>query len=465
VLAHSKSIKTGESRCSASHEDDLSAFDGRAMDRRAFLNAGVTLSATFALSKLFANQPAFAQSNGEEFPVQRKLVWIHMGGGWDLLETVDPKPASTSKLDMTYDYSLAQRLAGASQDLRLGRWWNNTARFGSDLILVRGLAMGTTSHDAGSVYADTGVLSNSGNVNAASIPTIVASQSGATIPLIQLSGGDNPRLDRGLLKPVSVVRAGDLNIYQQLFPQTTQSASAVAKILEYSRRSMTRLQASVGANDRIAGLEAARLKIQAQIDAGVGSKLRLDQSDRAAFLAALGTESASSPVRGAVDSFALAVKLIKNDLVTCINMGVGGFDTHTQQDRTLMPLLSGFDALFAAFIQQLKANNLLSQTLIVLYSDFGRTPKVNRSAGRDHWPIGGALIAGGGLAGGRAVGATDENLLALNVDPTTGLESASGIQLSPVHVGGSILELTLGSSFLAKRPYLESIPALTRLKS
>jgi hypothetical protein len=435
------------------------------MDRRSFLESGISLSATFALSRLFSGTSAFAQTGSEDFPVQRKLVWIHMGGGWDILETVDPKQASTSKLDMVYDYGLAQQLSGASQDVRLGRWWPNTARHGSDLILVRGLAMGTTSHDAGSVYADTGVLSNSGNVNAASIPTIVASQSGATIPLIQLSGGDNPRLDRGLLKPVSVVRANDLSVYQNLFPQNQKATDASSRILEYSRRSLLRFQSSVGSNDRAAAVEAARSKIQGQIDAGVGSKLQLDTTDRAPFLASLGTDAASSPARNSVDSFALAVKLLKNDLVTCINMGVGGFDTHTQQDRNLMPILTGFDALFATFLAQLKANNLLSKTLVVLYSDFGRTPKVNRSSGRDHWPIGGALVAGGGLAGGRAVGATDENLLALNVDPSTGLISSSGVQLSPVHLGGSILELTLGSGYLSKRPYLESIPALTRLKT
>jgi hypothetical protein len=435
------------------------------MDRRSFLEAGVSLSATFALSKLLSPQSAFAQDSAEDFPVKRKLVWIHMNGGWDILETVDPKQNSTSKLDVAYDYGLTQSLSGASQDVRLGRWWPNTVKHGSDLLLVRGLAMGTTSHDAGSVYADTGVLSNSGNVNAASVPTIVASQSGATIPLIQLNGGDNPRLDRGLLKPVSVVRAGDLRLYQELFPLTSTAVASRTKILEYSRKSLLRFQSSAGTNDRASGIDAARLKIQGQIDAGVGNKLQLEASERAVFTSALGTDSRMGGAQGVADSFALAVKLLKNDLVTCINMGVGGFDTHTQQDRSLMPILTGFDALFATFIEQLKVNGLLSSTLVVLYSDFGRTPKINRSSGRDHWPVGGALIAGGGLAGGRAVGATDENLLALNVDPSTGLISNSGIQLSPVHLGGSIIELTLGSGYLSKRPYLESIPALTRLKS
>lgn len=435
------------------------------MDRRSFLQNGISMSASFSLGALFPQLRALAQGASEEFEVKRNLVWIHMTGGWDILETVDPKQNSTSKLEMTYDYGQSHVLSGASSDVRLGRWWPNTARHGRDIVLVRGLAMGTTSHDAGSVYSDTGVLSNSGNVNAASIPTIIASHSAATIPLIQLSGGDNPKLDRGLLKQVSVVRAGDLNVYQKLFPDTPEAIAARAKILEYSRRSLIRYQSAVGNTDRAAGVEAARSKIQGQIDAGVGSKLKLETADVSPFLTALGSDAAGSAVRGAADSFALAVKLLKNNLVTCINMGVGGFDTHTQQERTLMPILTGFDALFAAFIDQLKAAGILQNTLIVLYSDFGRTPKVNNSSGRDHWPVGGALIAGGGIAGGRAVGITDENLLALEVDPATGLRSQSGIQLSPIHLGGSILELTLGASYLSKRTYLESIPALTRLKS
>lgn len=436
----------------------------RDAERRRLLQTGVSLSATFALSRLFGKNAAFAQTGVEDYPVLKKLVWIHMRGGWDILETVDPKMQSTSKLDITYDYSLAQQLSGASQDVRLGRWWSNTAKLGSDLVLVRGLAMGTTSHDAGTVYSDTGVLSNSGNVNAASIPAIVASQSGTTIPLIQLSGADTPRTDRGLLKPLSVVRADDLRLYQGLFPQNDVALDASKRILEYSRRSLLRMQGLAGNNDRLTTVEAARSKIQSQIAAGVGSQLSLADSDRAAFVSALASDSQRS-MNATVDSFALAVKLLKNDLVTCINMGFGNFDTHMNQERSLMPMLTNFDSLFAVFLSQLKNAGLLNNTLVVLYSDFGRTPRVNNGAGRDHWPVGGALLAGGGLAGGRAVGATDADLLAKNVDPNTGLESSSGIQLSPVHLGGSVLELTLGTSYLNKRPYLESIPALTRLKS
>ncbi len=432
--------------------------------RRNFIRSSVSLSASVIASRLLAPANTFAQVGSEDFPVLKKLVWIHMAGGWDILETVDPKAQSTEKLDVMYDFSLAPRLSGASQDVRLGRWLTKTAAHGSDIVVVRGLAMGTTSHDAGTVYADTGVLSNSGNVNAASIPAIVASQSGVTIPLIQVGGGNTPKTDRGLLKPVSIVRAQELELYRKLFPSNATELDASQRIIEYTRRSLLRLQSVTGSHDRLTEIEAARGKIQAQIEADVGNKLLLNDEDRLPF--EQDSEAEMSRDRtNLISNFALVIKLLKNQLVTSVNMSVGGFDTHSNQERTLGPRLTNFDGIFATFLAQLKAEGLLNDTLVVLYSDFGRTPKVNGNNGRDHWPVGGALLAGGGLLGGRAVGATDENLLALNVDENTGLASASGIQLSPIHLGGSILELTLGKTYLEKRPYLESVPALTRLKS
>ncbi len=133
----------------------------------------------------------------------------------------------------------------------------------------------------------------------------------------------------------------------------------------------------------------------------------------------------------------------------------------------MQPIVEGFDYLLATFVAQLRAANQLDNTLIVLYSDFGRTPKVNNNNGRDHWPYGGALMVGGGIQGGRIVGATDDNLRALEIDRTTGLQqTGSQFTLSPSNLGGSVLELTLGASYTTQyRKYLESVPALTKLKT
>ena len=79
--------------------------------------------------------------------------------GWDLLETVNPKISSTSGIDMSYSWSQANRLGSSGE--KIGRWLPSIASHGSDIVVVRGLNMGTTSHMAGRVYMDTGVLSNS----------------------------------------------------------------------------------------------------------------------------------------------------------------------------------------------------------------------------------------------------------------------------------------------------------------
>lgn len=437
--------------------------------RRQLLRTGLSMVATVSLASLLNTSEALAQAT---FTPRRKLVWINMSGGWDLLETTDPKVSSTARIDMTYDWNLAHTLAGGDSLTRVGRWLPGIAANGQDVIIVRGLAMGTTSHDAGATYMDTAILSNNGTVNAASIPSIVASESAATIPIIQLAGGMQPRTDRGLLKNISVVRAENLDLYRSMYPGDAALIQRRLKILDYLKSSVTRMRDAVGTNDRLGQLETAESKIRAQIEGGMGTKLVLDATDRRPFQTTTATGTGGR-ARGqgnmgrAGEAFALALKLIKNDLVTCINMGVGGFDTHTNQDRNLQPVLTEFDASLKVFVDELRAAGKLDTTLIVLYSDFGRTPKVNMSNGRDHWPIGGSIIIGGGLVGGRAVGGTDDSMLALNADPSTGLVTGdgSGIQLNATHLGGSILELTLGQSYLTRRSYLTSIPALTRIRT
>jgi hypothetical protein len=441
------------------HPDEV----GR-VSRRALLQSGLSLTAWVALDQVFCLGQARAQDAVQPSTPQRRLVWIVMNGGWDILETVDPKVASTSGIDVAFDWGLAHQLSGASGDTRLGRWLPNLAARGQDMVLVRGLAMGTTSHDAGRVYMDTGILSNSGQVNAASIPSIVASESTATIPIIQLNGGMEPQIDRGLLNPVSVVRAENLSLYQSMYPIEEDDVARSLKILEYMQGSVARITSAVGATDRLRDVDAAQTKIRDQISNGIARQLQLTPEDEAPYLGGAGM--AGGRGNGLSRAFALAEKLLRNNLVTTLNMGLGGFDTHANQDRNLQPILTNLDGALAIFVDRLRAAGQLDSTLIVLYSDFGRTPKINGGNGRDHWPVGGAMLIGGGLAGGRAVGGTDDNMLARDADASSGaVVNSGGVQLNPTHLGGSVLELTLGSSYLTRRPYLSSLPALTRLRS
>jgi hypothetical protein len=87
----------------------------------------------------------------------------------------------------------------------------------------------------------------------------------------------------------------------------------------------------------------------------------------------------------------------------------GGWDTHTENFRSLKTrLLPRVDRGLSALLDDLAMRGLLDETLVVWFGDFGRTPKVNPTAGRDHWSTAGvALMAGGGLKCGQVVGATN----------------------------------------------------------
>ncbi|NRA46691.1 MAG: DUF1501 domain-containing protein [Oligoflexales bacterium] len=436
-----------------------------AINRRQLLLNGAYLSGYMSFAKWMMPGAAWAQE-AQSFPLQRKLVWINMRGGWDILEVLDPKVSSTSGIDMIYDYNLTNQLAGGEDNARLGRWLPNMAQIGNDLLIVRGLAMGTTSHMAGSVYMDTGILSNTGRVNSASIPAIVSSEGTNTIPIIQLNGGSDPMTDRGLLKPVSVVRAENLQLYRSMYPNDTEATQRRMEMLDYIKGSISRLKDSVSPgefnNDRLSSLEAAEAKIRRQFEGNVGQQLALTQEETAAFQDGA---PANMRNRGMMQTFALAQKLITGDICDCINLGIGGYDTHANQSANLQPNLEGVDFVIKRFVDGLRAAGKLDSTLIVMYTDFGRTPKINNSNGRDHWPVGGALMIGGGIQGGRAISGTDDDMRALSVNTETGVVDENGEQINPTHVGGAVLELTLGKDYLSYRNYLNSIPALTRLKT
>jgi hypothetical protein len=89
--------------------------------------------------------------------------------------------------------------------------------------------------------------------------------------------------------------------------------------------------------------------------------------------------------------------------------GIGGWDTHKDNFPTLKnSRLPQTDQTVSALLDDLDARGLLDDTLVYWTGDFGRTPKINKEAGRDHWPpCQTVLMAGGGIRGGQVYGASD----------------------------------------------------------
>jgi hypothetical protein len=107
-----------------------------------------------------------------------------------------------------------------------------------------------------------------------------------------------------------------------------------------------------------------------------------------------------------VEQFLTARRLIEAG-VGCVTLSIGGWDTHGQNFQTLKRQLPQVDRGIANLISDLHDRGMQDDVVTVMWGEFGRTPKVNMNAGRDHWsPVMSAMIAGGGLKMGQAVGAS-----------------------------------------------------------
>jgi uncharacterized protein (DUF1501 family) len=93
-----------------------------------------------------------------------------------------------------------------------------------------------------------------------------------------------------------------------------------------------------------------------------------------------------------------------------VNLGKNSsWDTHRRNFLNLRQnLFPYFDRSVSALLDDLDETGLLRETLVIVTGEFGRTPRINRDAGRDHWgPVMSLMIAGGGVQGGRVIGASD----------------------------------------------------------
>ena len=104
--------------------------------------------------------------------------------------------------------------------------------------------------------------------------------------------------------------------------------------------------------------------------------------------------------------------------VPFVEVDLGGWDNHANIFPALQSRLPMLDQGFSALVEDLAASGLLSQTAIIWMGEFGRTPRINGNAGRDHWARAWSVVVGGaGFEGGRAVGETNEDGMLVTSEP------------------------------------------------
>lgn len=180
-----------------------------------------------------------------------------------------------------------------------------------------------------------------------------------------------------------------------------------------------------------------RVALQQRLERKVGAQAEFESFDRFRRMAA--DLLLSSPVKTAYDlaserpgiramygnhiggqSMLLARRLVEAGVpVVQVNAGAGdlaggsgdNWDTHKGHFRKMKQrLLPVFDRSLAALLTDLDQRGMLEETLVAVVTDFGRTPKINKNGGRDHYPaVYSQVLAGGGIRGGQVYGSSDAN--------------------------------------------------------
>ena len=108
------------------------------------------------------------------------------------------------------------------------------------------------------------------------------------------------------------------------------------------------------------------------------------------------------------DQLLIARRLVEAG-ARCVSVAYGFWDTHGSNFAHLKQYLPLFDRGISALVEDIHMRGLADDVTVVVWGEFGRTPKINANAGRDHWaPVNGALLAGGGMKVGQVIGSTDK---------------------------------------------------------
>ena len=209
-------------------------------------------------------------------------------------------------------------------------------------------------------------------------------------------------------------------------------------------------------------LRARKSRFRDRWDDGGTSSDRLDEHE-ASLVAAADLRAAGPEISELLNlgrpldiqaQIELAVDLLNGGQCQSVLIDSGlGWDTHTDntdQNGHFNSLFSGLGYLAS----MLGRTALEEEVLVVVLSEFSRTPKLNNDDGKDHWPVASALLFGAGIQGGRTIGKTSETFGAEPINLSTGRYDAAGV----VPDYGNLIAGILASTGIKASDYLTSSP-------
>ncbi|WP_437738635.1 DUF1501 domain-containing protein [Sorangium sp. So ce1335] len=376
-------------------------------------------------------------------------LWIHIhaSGGWDPTSLCDPKGAMSAEEQETRDAmnrSYLNAEIGTAGNIRYAPVGGNAEFFKkhySKLLIINGIDTETNSHDAGVRNTWCGTLREGKPGFAA----LVAGVHGGALPMGFISNGGYDTT----ANVVAVTRVPDTGLLQRLAYPNVIDPSSERREGYHTEATMTRI------------LEARQARHAARLDQ---QRLpHVKQAMSTLFTSRVGQNELKQLIQYLPESFEqaslrrqaqLALAAYRAGICVSANLTAGGFDTHGNHDDSHIPRLGnicdGIDFLLTAAEEQ----GIADRIVVVVGSDFGRTPGYNEGNGKDHWNITSMMLAGAGIQGNRVIGATDERHNPLEVDPVTLQPKEGGVRIKPGHIHKALRKL----AGIADDPLVQRFP-------
>ena len=365
--------------------------------------------------------PQFAQAAKKQSKTGKSCIVFFLDGGPSHHETFDPKPNAPKEVRGEFG-AIDTTVPG----MRICELLPNLAKQAEHFSVVRSLFHGNPSHAPAEHQMLTGWMgSRPGTARAViekpafgSIVSRLAGTRRAGMPAyvavpwsFHHSYGGSPFGASHYLGPrFEPFESGHL-------PKTAKESFEVPELALRAGLNPRRLRGRRGLLNRFNRSRGLRSKQTSRVDETVNEALDvlLDEDVRSAF--DLRKEKSSLRTRYGDHEWGQAALLARRLVeagTTFVMLQCGlkqDWDTHKNNFKLLKkPLLPAMERAVATLIEDLHQRGRLDDTLVMVIGEFGRTPKINKNAGRDHWAeVFSAFVAGGGLRGGQVVGSSDRN--------------------------------------------------------
>jgi hypothetical protein len=407
--------------------------------RRDMLKIGATaglLGLTLPqLLRLEARAQQAAQNNGQPQAGARRansVIMVWLGGGPATIDMWDLKPNAPQGIRGEFN-----EIPTTAEGVRICEHLPQMAQVMNRCTVVRSLAHSIPAHGPATVFMTTGNRPT---------PALQYPALGSLVTrLMPATPGVPPNISFSELRNGGAGNAGYLGTaYNPFIVEGVggggggQGAAAQLRVRGITLPTGVTLQDLENRDALLRGFDAGFAAADRNADLVDGldtfhrQALEILRSDRCRNAFNLNQESQALRTRYGTNGFgqgALAARRLVEAGVRFVTLTIGGWDTHGQNFNALRTrLLPQVDTTLSALIQDLHDRGRLNDTIVYCAGEFGRTPRINNNAGRDHWARSMAVVlAGGAFARGYAHGTTDAQGMAPTNEPCTPDDIASTI--------------------------------------